>query len=89
MVLVTTVILVYYAILVMKNLRDLPPGKAENSLRTVAFCGWFCFLIAEAYFEGALTMFFTTEKDLPFTSIEVKCFPTLHLMHISRDCTVL
>ena len=45
--------------------------RIENVMRLVSLLGWLCFLVVDTYYEGALTMFFTTGKDLPFNSIEV------------------
>ncbi len=48
-----------------------PPLKAENAMNVVALSGWLCFVMVDVYYEGALTMYFATDKDLPFNSIEV------------------
>ena len=40
-------------------------------------CGWTFFLLLNAFYGGALTMFFTSEASIPFTSKEdvMKAYP--------------
>ena len=40
----------------------------ETSLRIVTSIGWLTFFLVMVHFEGALTMFFTTEISVPFES---------------------
>ena len=39
--------------------------------------GWIFFVLLNAYYSGALTMFFTTELRIPFNSVEevMKAYP--------------
>jgi len=40
-----------------------------DSLRTVRACGWYCMMLLEIYYSGALTMFFSTEITAPFETM--------------------
>ena len=50
------------------------PGKNAGTFKKVhrfaVFITWVFFLIIEIHYEGALTMFFTTEVEVPFHSIK-------------------
>ena len=50
--------------------------------RLIAFVSWSCYLVVEIYFEGALTMFFTTKIGVPFNSIReaMRAFPEWRLL---------
>jgi hypothetical protein len=50
--------------------------------RLVLFMAWTCYLLIEVYYEGALTMFFTTEMGVPFDSINdvMKAYPDWRLL---------
>ena len=45
-------------------------------------CGWFFFLLIDAYYGGAMTMFFTSEIKIPFESIRdvIREYPSWKLM---------
>ena len=44
-------------------------------------CGWMFFVLVNAFYGGALTMFFTSELSLPFNSIEdvMRAYPAFKL----------
>ena len=42
----------------------------NKTTRIIVFVGWSCYVLIEIYFEGALTMFFTTKMGIPFNSIK-------------------
>ena len=50
--------------------------------RVVIFIAWSCYVLIEVYYEGALTMFFTTESGIPFQSIKdvMKAYPEWRLL---------
>ena len=54
----------------------------KKSYRVVIFIAWIFFLLTEVYYEGALTMFFTTEIGIPFNSIKdvMRSYPDWRLM---------
>ena len=45
--------------------------------------GWFFFVLINAYYGGALTMFFVSEITLPFNTIRdaLRAFPTWNFMY--------
>ncbi len=45
--------------------------RTKNCLRIMASVGWLTYVVVEVYYEGAMTMFFTTKNNLPFETIEV------------------
>ncbi len=51
--------------------------------RIVVATGWLLFILTNAYFGGALTMFFSSEASLPFLSLEegAEAFPTWTFLH--------
>ena len=61
-------------------------GKNSNILkkcyRFILFLAWSFFLIIEIYYEGALTMFFTTQSYIPFKSMRevIRAYPDWKLM---------
>ena len=54
----------------------------SRTKRIVIFLASSCYLLLEVYYEGALTMFFTTELDVPFSSIKevMKAYPDWRLL---------
>ena len=50
--------------------------------RVVIFIAWSCYVLIEVYYEGALTMFFTTESGVPFQSIKnvMNAYPEWRLL---------
>ena len=46
-----------------------------------SFSSWTFFVLLNAYYGGALTMFFTSEANIPFTSIDdvMEAYPTWKL----------
>ena len=42
----------------------------KKTTRIIVFVSWSCYVLIEIYFEGALTMFFTTKIGIPFNSIK-------------------
>ena len=48
---------------------------------------WFFFLLVNAYYSGALTMFFTSEPSLPFETIEgvMRAYPDYKLMMMAGN----
>ena len=49
------------------------------------FFGWSFFVLINAYYGGALTMFFASEVGLPFETMRdvLKAVPTWTLLHLS------
>ena len=60
------------------------------SSRIVMFFGWSFFVLINAYYGGALTMFFASEVALPFETIRdvLKAIPTWTLLHIAGNQAV-
>ena len=54
----------------------------EKYYRFLLFLVWGVFMIIEIYYEGALTMFFTTESHIPFNSMRdvIRAYPDWKLM---------
>ena len=54
----------------------------KKATRIVLFFSWLCYLVIEIYFEGALTMFFTTKMGIPFDSIRevMRAYPDWRLL---------
>ena len=48
------------------------PIANSQVLRILALSGWTLFTLAKSYWDAALTMFFTTTKELPFSTVEVR-----------------
>ncbi len=44
-----------------------------DAIRMLAFLGCFCYVLVKAYYDGALTMFFTTARTIEPKTIEVFC----------------
>ena len=62
---------------------DLPNTDIlSKTNRVVIFIAWSCYVLIEVYYEGALTMFFTTESGIPFQSIKdvMKAYPEWRLL---------
>ena len=55
------------------------------SSRIVMFFGWSFFVLINAYYGGALTMFFASEVALPFETMRdvLKAVPTWTLLHMA------
>ena len=55
----------------------------EWSLSILTTSGWFFFVLINAYYGGALTMFFVSEITLPFNTIRdaLKAFPSWNFMY--------
>ncbi len=71
--LITVVVVSVYQILSLLQGRGrVSLWRLKEAMKITAFSGWFCFVVVDVYYEGALTMFFTTDKELPFKSIEVR-----------------
>lgn len=49
--------------------------------------GWIFFVLLNAYYSGALTMFFTTELRIPFNSVEevMEAYPDWKLKFMSGN----
>ena len=54
----------------------------ERASRLVVFLMWFCYTLVEIYYEGALTMFFSTESQNPFENIRevMRAYPDWKLL---------
>ena len=50
--------------------------------RVIAFLTWFFYMLAEIYYEGALTMFFSTKSENPFENIKdvMRAYPDWKLL---------
>ncbi len=59
-------ILVVFAIL---HYMDIKEFKLDISKKVAIISSWIFFLIINSFYGGALTMFFSTSPDLPFTTI--------------------
>ena len=61
----------------------------ENSaaMKIVAFTGWTFFVLINAYYGGALTMFFVSEITLPFNTLRdaLRVFPQWNLIYQSGN----
>ena len=55
--------------------------EQTEAAKCVAFWSWFFFVLINAFYGGALTMFFTSEPKLPFSSIEdlMRAYPDWNL----------
>ena len=85
------IIVICTAVILILSVQMLPSlyagsGKNKNVFekfhRFVVFLTWSFFVATEIYYEGALTMFFTTEIDIPFESIKdvMRAYPDWKLM---------
>ena len=54
-----------------------------SAFSIITTAGWFFFVLINAYYGGALTMFFVSEITLPFNTIRdaLKAFPTWTIMY--------
>ncbi len=63
--------------------------KVENdsSRKITVFFSWFFFVLINAFYGGALTMFFTSEPTLPFTNLQqvLKALPDWTLVHMKGN----
>ena len=50
-------------------------------------CGWTFFMLLNAFYGGALTMFFTSELSIPFNNIEevMRAYPNFVLQMMAGD----
>ena len=57
-------------------------GTFERVSRLVVFLMWFCYTLVEIYYEGALTMFFSTQSLNPFDNIRevMRAYPDWKLL---------
>ena len=64
-------------------LSDYLPYKDLSSWRIVTTWSGIFFVLFQAFYSGALTMFFSTSKQLPFTSLEegLALYPEWELLH--------
>ncbi len=46
-------------------------GYKYDAMRIVTFCGWLSFVLVNAYYEGALTMFFMTTNGIEPKTVDV------------------
>ena len=67
-----TVVLAFAAYQFASGLGPFDNMADSQALKILAFSGWTFWTLAKSYWEAALTMFFTTPKDLPFSSVEVR-----------------
>ncbi len=63
---VAVTVLVYY---VTKHVKR--KGYKYDAMRIVAFSGWLTFVFVNAYYEGALTMFFMTTNGIEPKTVDV------------------
>ncbi len=58
-----------------------------DGYNTAAFWSWMFFVLINAFYGGALTMFFTSEQTIPFNSIEdvMKAYPDWSLKMMSGN----
>ena len=58
-----------------------------SAFSIITTAGWFFFVLINAYYGGALTMFFTSEIRVPFTSIEdvMRAYPNWQLKMMSGN----
>ena len=65
-----------------------PWAEHSLSLKVAIFTAWSFFVLINAYYGGALTMFFSTEASIPFNSIaEVMRNKEYKLIHqMGREC---
>ena len=54
----------------------------KKASRIVVFFMWFCYTMVEIYYEGALTMFFSTQSRNPFENIKdvIRAYPDWKLL---------
>ena len=57
------------AILILGQLKLLNKFQQCDHYRLICFSGWTCFLLLNAFYGGACTMFFTAPPKVPFNSI--------------------
>ena len=68
---ITVFIIIF--LLTLVYLRKIFPNQNatwNETYRALLFVAWSCFLLIEIHFEGTLTMFLTTEIDIPFHSVK-------------------
>ena len=64
-------VIVFIGILIhLLTFKFLRKYNVKTGYQIVVFTGWFFFALINAYFGGALTMFFASEVSLPFNSIK-------------------
>ncbi len=69
-VMVSVTICLYYLIISASRRNDIF-YQTNCPLKIIAFMGWMCYVVVKCYYDGALTMFFTTKEELPFTTFRV------------------
>ena len=65
----------------------IPKFGDMTACNLVITSGWYCFVLLNAYYGGALTMFFVGEISLPFNSIRevMKAYPEWKLMMMAGN----
>ena len=76
---------IFFTLIIISQLGKVLQNHANilnKSYRVVVFIAWTSFLLTEVYYEGALTMFFSTEIGIPFDSIKdvMRSYPDWKLM---------
>lgn len=58
-----------------------------DGFQCAAFWGWMFFVLINAFYGGALTMFFTSEPTLPFSTVEevMKLYPSFKLLMMNGN----
>lgn len=83
----TTVILLvlYYVPQAFPNLEE-NYGNMQF-IRAVRCCGWYCMLLVGIFYDGALTMYFTTEATVPFETTRevIQAYPDWKLQILQGD----
>ncbi len=61
--------------------------ERSDAYLATATAGWFFFTLINAYYSGALTMFFANEMTLPFTQMSdvIEAYPTYILMILAGN----
>ena len=54
-------------LLIIVSLKIYP--NLENSYKWIAFCSWLVFVLIQGFYDGALTMFFSNQPSLPFSTV--------------------
>ena len=77
-----------FGVICLKMVQILSPCEDHASVRIVVLALWTAFVLLNAYYSGALTMFFSSKPRLPFSRIEdaVRLFPAWKIiMHCASD----
>lgn len=60
-----------------------------TSYKLATLSVWYFFVLLNAYYGGALTMFFTSEATIPFETVKdvMRAYPNWKLMYINGKST--